>query len=305
MATGTLPEEGELLLGAVMLPPGRRIVPQEGPGEPVAWVTTQPVPDPGRVWSALSDAHLETGLVPIVLTDGEKDEDFFFSAPDDLAELDHLDAASVLGISLAPPEGSKLTMAECQQFLGSLAPAPIGLVPARRPADVLPTVGWRTADRFPTSLPIAAVLRSWEARFGARLLDVGPGAQIRLLVERPPRSAEAAQRVAAEHLAFCGERAGQGRDITAIAASLVDAPVWTCWWGPSTGPGREEAGPGGEEAGPGSQEAGSQEADVSGQEAGPAGQEASPGGQEAGAGGQEASPGGQEAGPGGQEASSE
>jgi hypothetical protein len=246
----------------------------------VAWVTTQPVPDPGRVWSALSDAHLETGLVPIVLTDGEKDEDFFFSAPDDLAELDHLDAASVLGISLAPPEGSKLSMAECQQFLGSLAPAPIGLVPARRPADVLPTVGWRTADRFPTSLPIAAVLRSWEARFGARLLDVGPGAQIRLLVERPPHSAEAAQRVAAEHFAFCNERAGQGRhDIAAIAASLVDAPVWTCWWGPSTGPGGEEAGPGSEEASSG------------GQEAGPGGQEAGPGGHEAGPGGEEAGPG--------------
>ena len=133
MATDTLPEEGELRLGAVMLPPGRRIVPQEGPGEPVAWVTTQPVPDPGRVWSALSDAHLETGLVPIVLTDGEKDEDFFFSAPDDLAELDHLDAASVLGIGLAPAEDGKLSMAECQQVLGSLPPAPIGLVPASPP----------------------------------------------------------------------------------------------------------------------------------------------------------------------------
>ena len=58
MATDTLPEEGELRLGAVMLPPGRRIVPQEGPGDPVAWVTTQPVPDPRsptltsrRAWS--------------------------------------------------------------------------------------------------------------------------------------------------------------------------------------------------------------------------------------------------------------
>ena len=242
MASDTLPEEGELRLGAVMLPPGPRIVPQEGPGEPVAWVTTQPVPDPGRVWSALSDAHLETGLVPIVLTDGEKDEDFFFSAPDDLAELDHLDAASVLGISLAPPEGGKLSMAEHQQILGSLPPAPIGLVPARLPADVLPTVGWRTIDRFPTSLPIAAVLRSWEARFGARLLDVGPGAQIRLLVERPPRSTEAAQRVAAEHFAFCDECAGQGlHDIPGIAASLVDAPVWTCWWGPNASPGGQPA----------------------------------------------------------------
>ena len=240
MATDTLPDEGELRLGAVMLPPGRRIRP-EGAGEPVAWVTTQPVPDPGLIWSALSDAHLETGLVPIVLTDGEKDEDFFFSAPADLAELDHLDAASVLGMDLAPPEASKLSMAECQQILGALPPAPIGLVPARRPADVLPTVGWRTIDRFPTSLPIAAVLRSWEARFGARLLDVGPGSQIRLLVERPPRSTEAAQRVAAEHLAFCDERAGQGHDIPGVAASLVDAPVWTCWWDPKAVPGGQPA----------------------------------------------------------------
>ena len=141
MATDTLPEEGELRLGAVMLPPGRWIVPQAGPGEPVAWVTTQPVPDPGLVWSALSDASLETGLVPVVLTDAEKDEDFFFSTPDDLAELDHLDAADVLGTRLAPHEASKLSMAECQQVLGALSPAPIGLVPARRPADVLPTVG--------------------------------------------------------------------------------------------------------------------------------------------------------------------
>ena len=106
---------------------------------------------------------------------------------------------------------------------------------------MLPTVGWRTADRFPTSLPIAAVLRSWEARFGARLLDVGPGTQIRLLVERPPRSTEAAQRVAAEHLAFCDERAGQGHDIPGVAASLVDAPVWTCWWDPKAVPGGQAA----------------------------------------------------------------
>jgi len=287
MATGSLPEEGELLLGAVMLPPGRRIVPQAGPGEPVAWVTTQPVPDPGLVWSALSDAYLETGLVPVVLTDAEKDEDFFFSAPDDLAELDHLDAADVLGTRLAPHEASKLSMAECQQVLGSLSPAPIGLVPARRPADVLPTVGWHTTARFPTSLPIAAVLRSWEARFGARLLDVGPGAQIRLLVERPPRSTEAAERVAAEHFAFCDESAGQGlHDIPGIAASLVNAPVWTCWWGPRTSPGDEEASPGGHDASAG-------------------GEEASPGGHDASPGGEEASPGGHDASPGGQEASSE
>jgi hypothetical protein len=274
MATGTLPEEGELRLGAVMLPPGRRIVPPEGAGEPVAWVTTQPVPDPGRVWSALSDAHLETGLVPVVLTDGEKDDDFFFRHPCGVAELDHLDAADMLqklwehGVSgdwdsdkmaatlapfssqfpgLAPPEDSRLSMAQRQQILDSLPPAPIGLVPAGRPADVLPTVGWITFGELEEPMPanavwIAAVLRSWEARFGARLLNVGPGAGIRLLAERPPRSAEAAERLAAEHFAFCDESAGRGlHDIPGIAASLVDAPVWTCGWGPQAGPGGQPA----------------------------------------------------------------
>jgi Domain of unknown function (DUF4253) len=232
----------------------------DGQGEPVAWVTTEPVPDAGRVWSALWDAHEQTGLVPVLLTDSEKDEDFFFYSPADLTALDHLDAAAVLAElwertmlsdeeedsdhlaairgpfstefpGLAPREDTTLSMAQLYEVLRSLPAAPIGLVPARRAADVLPTVGWCPTDRFQTPLPIAAVLRSWEARFGARLLTVGPGAQIQLLVERPPRTTEAAQAIAAEHFAFCDECAGQGlRDIPGITASLVNAPTWTFWW---------------------------------------------------------------------------
>jgi hypothetical protein len=80
---------------------------------------------------------------------------------------------------------------------------------------------------------------------------VGPGAQIRLLVERPPRSTEAAQRVAAEHFAFCDESAGQGlHDIPGIAASLVNASVWTCWWGRSVSPGDQPASPDEQPPGP-------------------------------------------------------
>lgn len=260
MDTDSLPQEGELRLGAVMLPAGRRVVPMEAPGEPVAWVTTKPVPDAGLAWSALSDAHQQTGLVPILLTGSEKDEDYFFYSPADLAALDHLDVTEVLAErwerrmpaddevdsdflaamrgpfssqfpGLAPGEDTRLSMAQIHEALRSLPAAPIGLVPAARPADVLPTVGWSTTDQFQTPLPIAAILRSWEARFGARLLTVGPGAQIRLLVERPPRTTEAAQAIAAEHFAFCDECAGQGlRDIPKITASLVNAPTWTFWW---------------------------------------------------------------------------
>ena len=56
MATNSLPAEGELRIGAVVLPVGRRVVPMDGAGEPVAWVTAEPVPDAGLAWSALSDA---------------------------------------------------------------------------------------------------------------------------------------------------------------------------------------------------------------------------------------------------------
>lgn len=210
----------------------------------MAWVTTEPVPDSGRAWSALWDAHEQTGLVPVLLTDSEKDENFFFyGGPADLTVPDDLDAAEVLAEllerrmpsdeeedsdhmaairgpgsgqfpGLAPDEDTRLSMGQLHQVLRSLPAAPIGLVPARRAADVLPTVGWCGTDQFQTPLAIAAVLRSWEARFGSRLLTVGPGAQIRLLVERAPRTTEAGQAIAAEHLAFCDECSGQGlRDI--------------------------------------------------------------------------------------------
>jgi hypothetical protein len=69
---------------------------------------------------------------------------------------------------------------------------------------VLPLIGWSGAvNRENTALPIAAVLCSWEERFGARLPEVG-FAENRLLVA-PPRSYQAAQRLTAEQFAFCDE----------------------------------------------------------------------------------------------------
>jgi hypothetical protein len=63
MAVNRVPEDGELQLAAVRLPPGRRIHAWLRSGGPVAWATTELVPDPLRVWAALSAAHRDTGLV--------------------------------------------------------------------------------------------------------------------------------------------------------------------------------------------------------------------------------------------------
>jgi hypothetical protein len=107
---------------------------------------------------------------------------------------------------------------------------------------MLPVAGWLTFDDFreydfhgpdPVAPPvwIAAILRTWEDRFGARLLNVGPGAEIRLFVQRPPTSREAAQGVAAEHYAFADECDGLGRSsIKTISSRLVDAAIWQFWW---------------------------------------------------------------------------
>jgi len=126
---------------------------------------------------------------------------------------------------LAPAERHRVSPAQLDDVLGSLPAARIGLVPAGRPADVLPLIGWNGAvNGFATPLPIAAVLRSWEDRFGARLLEVGFDA-IRLLAGRPPRTVEHAQRVAAEHLVVSDQCA-----VSDITASLMETPIWEFWW---------------------------------------------------------------------------
>lgn len=96
MTAAELPEEGELRLGPVALPPGRRIVPDGH--EPVAWVTSRAVPDPGRAWAELRDLHSGTRLVPILLPDDAvaESEGFYFCDPVGADAIDQVDAAGVL-----------------------------------------------------------------------------------------------------------------------------------------------------------------------------------------------------------------
>jgi hypothetical protein len=269
MATASLPDDGELRLGPVRLPAGRRISAGYGYGAPVAWITGQDVPGAGLAWAALSDAQPETGLVPVLLSglDGQPGRPWDreeFAEPSDVSDLDALDVTACLQDlwddlsdgedpeadeefrgylqeklgpfwrrfpGLAPAQDRPLGRTALADVLGALPDARIGLVPAGRPADVLPLIGWEgVASWHATALPVAAVLRSWEDRFGARLLEVGFDG-IRVLAGRPPRSIEAARHVAAEHVVFCDECGGQGLTaVTSLAARLVESPVWTFWW---------------------------------------------------------------------------
>ena len=252
MSVGVLPEDGEDLAFTIGLyGPGRR---HRSEGGPVTWITDWTQTGAGTKWARLSEKAAETGLRPFLLADmagkpgrpwgiPEGDGDEVISTPLDTTAID-LDAAAVLACCWSDDEEA---FAEDEEFRAMLAPfgprfpglapaiaseldpelmrravyqytrdARIGLVPAQRPADVLARLGWQGAVNSRETADITAVLRSWEDRFGARLLEVG-FADIRLLVSRPPRALEAALPIAAEQVAFSDEAHG-GRWATVLAS---------------------------------------------------------------------------------------
>jgi hypothetical protein len=271
--TARVPADGLVRLGSVQLPDGRQLSDcyTDAP-LPLLWATNEPVPDAPRVWQVLTGMHQDTGLVPILLGfmggghAGRPWDEGELDARCDLAAVDRLDAATVLGQhwagqaptpeeferepeffaywfppfglefpGLAPGQDQELTSAELAAALGWFGPARIGLVPAARPADVLALVGYNgTVNGYGTPELLSAVLRSWEDRFGAVLVEVGFD-HIRLLARRPPRTLPDAQAVAAELLLMCDEfwpidKPGTAfRDIEPTAESILRIPIWSMW----------------------------------------------------------------------------
>jgi len=152
---------------------------------------------------------------------------------DVLAEqVRHLDA-DVVQLDEANLPGHPEEWEWAEEITAPFPASRIALVPAGRPADVLPVLGWIPGNwncAFPAPSPVgfAAVLRSWEERFGARLFVLSHD-QAWLLVERPPRDLDAALPVAAEHFVFCDEPAGR-QPVRTTATDIAGAPVWYFWW---------------------------------------------------------------------------
>ncbi|MFJ9631900.1 DUF4253 domain-containing protein [Streptomyces sp. NPDC101175] len=103
----------------------------------------------------------------------------------------------------------------------------LALVPARRSADVPAAIGWRgPVNQENDTARLCAVLRSWEDRFGIRVVALGFD-WLTLSVAAPPADLEEAEEVAAEHFAFCPDDIG---DPQAYARELIDRPTWHFWW---------------------------------------------------------------------------
>jgi hypothetical protein len=271
MAPARIPADGPVRLGPVQLPDGRQL--SAWNAAPLLWASGKPVPGAAQVWQALSEMHHDTGLVPILLAfltgdhEGRPWDAGELDLRCDLSAVDKLDPGSVLAQAwaekaptageyerepeffagwfpafglefpgLAPAQDQELTSPELAAALRWFGPARIGLVPAARPADVLALVGFNgTANGYGTPELLSAVLRSWEDRFGAVLIEVG-FAHIRMLVRRPPRTLHDAQAVAAELYVMCDEFWPPGRPAVAvygvreIADHTLDIPIWSMWW---------------------------------------------------------------------------
>jgi hypothetical protein len=132
------------------------------------------------------------------------------------------------------PDRAAATVAEMLTEPGFwLDDARPALVPARHSADIPAVIGWGGPMNHENDVArLCAVLRSWEGRFGARVIALTFD-QLVVSVAAPPRTPEEAEAVAAEHFAFCPDNITQGNYATLreyAKKDLLDAPVWRFWW---------------------------------------------------------------------------
>jgi hypothetical protein len=106
----------------------------------------------------------------------------------------------------------------------------LGLVPVARPADIPAVLGWQGPINHENDQAVlSSVLRSWEERFGVRLVALGPDT-MHLSVAAPPRTTAEAELVAAEHAAFCPDSLNSVSSIGEYARQLVGIQCWHFWW---------------------------------------------------------------------------
>ncbi|MCW2901429.1 MAG: hypothetical protein JWO67_3694 [Streptosporangiaceae bacterium] len=215
------------------LPPGRWVLPDaghrqvEGVYQPVMWVSDEPVAGVSQHWSRLYADHRRTGLYPFLLASlaGDPDRPWHSGelTPFPASMIDAMDVECFLrrswdlhmpgvpwqGLAPATPlcqdpgVAASAVAASCAARAGHGARWFLGLVPAVCGAEALCVCGWSVpTHRAGDILEIAAVLRSWEERFGARVVAVGYDT-LDLALAAPPATREQARSLAAELIAFC------------------------------------------------------------------------------------------------------
>ncbi|MGI5273047.1 DUF4253 domain-containing protein [Nonomuraea sp. CA-218870] len=248
---------------SIGLPEGEVIWPDPGytgqgePLRPAFWMSDEPAT--GDDWRRFLAEHPRSGLWPVLLDESAQPWAVGQVVPDDPMQIDHftaegfmtevweewvaqmpadalaeLEPYGAICPGLAPP-GRPVAEpdAVAAWFAGELAARgmPLGLVAAPRSADALAAMGWQGAlHHNEWMVPLAAVVRSWEDRFGARVVCVGFNT-LEISVAAPPADLEHALHVAAEHWTFCPDNVLQGAgDLHGYAGQLIGSHAWSFWW---------------------------------------------------------------------------
>ncbi|QEU67419.1 DUF4253 domain-containing protein [Streptomyces galilaeus] len=239
----------------LQLPPGKLIdMTDQGVWhEPLLWHAARTAA-PGN-WSALGAPAGRAGLVPVLIDLGgsQGGPEQWDLAPARMSYPGDHDAEEVLedfweewaaedeewpGLADAPTLNADpdVRAAQIADALAGEGPSWFGaphlaLVPARRSADVPAAIGWSgPVNHENDTARLGAVLRSWEDRFGIRVVGIGFDV-LAVSVAAPPTSVAEAEAVAAEHFAFCPDNILQGSGtLEAYASGLIGEHVWSFWW---------------------------------------------------------------------------
>lgn len=247
----------------VPLPPGMPVWPDPGYAphpphdRPAFWMTEKPVT--GELWARLRAEHPRSGLWPVLLEESVQPWSAGQIAPDTAEEIDNYNPAMFMAEvwsdwveqaaeeqidDLAPygrhcpglaPPGTLVAdpgyVADWYAGLLAERGMPLGLAAVDRGADALAVMGWQGAlHHNEWTAPLAAVVRSWENRFGVRVVAMGFNT-LELSVAAPPYTPEHALHVAAEHWAFCPDSIVQGPGtLIDYAEEIRGRNAWSFWW---------------------------------------------------------------------------
>ena len=240
---GVPPATGSPTLAGVHLPPGSRC--------PRHWASDLPVAEASALAASLIKAFPETGLWPI-LWEFPETPDHYLDGSGDPRIADGVDVAGVIRRlwrmyrpdedfpGLARPQ-TGMGLEEFADSFGALMRASLSspvaylvLVPAHRPSDVMSVVGFGGTAVLRDE-HLAAVLRSWEDRFQAVPVVVGPGT-LTLAVGAPPASWKDALRLAHEQLTVAPDTPVRPADLArslrsgAVSPAIPSRNAWPLGW---------------------------------------------------------------------------
>ncbi|WP_251023347.1 DUF4253 domain-containing protein [Streptomyces sp. ISL-10] len=196
-------------------------------------------------WKRLHRRRSETGLYPLLL---EYPDDSFEPVGGDYGAA--ADAASYFTSKwtdeawppfeewpgLAAPAAPVTDIDVCAEALATAVVHDgrarcLALVQVSRGADAPAALSWLGMTNHMTVQELSAVLRSWEDRFGVRVVGLGHGS-VYLSVAAPPTEVYQARVLTAEHYLACPDVFYEDPDLdwSTYHEELMKCREWRFWW---------------------------------------------------------------------------